>query len=84
MATTSFLYHAQGLHGYRHIRTEYRGACEVHHIELHPRKRRCAGCGARWPHLVLDGSLERTFHALPVGRRRQLIVLHGHRQDCKK
>jgi transposase len=83
MATTSFLYHAQGLHGYRHIRTEYRGGCEAHHVELHARKRRCAGCGAPWWQLVLDGSFERTFLALPVGRRRQLIVLHGHRQLCK-
>lgn len=84
MATTSFLYHAQGLQWYRHLRTEYSGGFEAHHIELNPKKRRCAGCGARWWELVFDGAFERTFLGLPVGRRQQLIVLHGHEQRCKK
>ncbi len=84
MATTSFLYHAQGLQGYRHIRTEYIGGREAHHIELNPKKRRCGGCGARWSQLVFDGAFERTFLGLSVGRRRQLIVLHGHEQRCKR
>ena len=56
MATTSFLYHAQGLQGYQHLRTEYGGGFETHHIERHPRKRRCGGCGARWSELVFDGA----------------------------
>ena len=84
MATTSFLYHEQGLQGYRHIRTQYGGGFAAHHVELHPKKRRCGGCGAPWWRLVFDGTFERTFLGLPVGRRQQLIVLHGHEQHCKK
>ncbi len=83
MATTSFLYHAQGLHGYLHLRTGY-GSCEHHHVEMNPKKRRCAACGAPWWHLTLAGRFERTFRGLPVGRRRQFIVLHGHRQSCRR
>ena len=84
MATTSFLYHAQGLRGYKHLRTEYHGGGVFHHIELAPHKRRCANpdCGARWWKLTLAGTFERTILGLPVGRRKQFIVLHGHRQDC--
>ena len=82
MATTSFLYHAQGLRGYEHLRTEHRGGVEYHHVELRRHKRRCRFCGARWPHLRFSGRFERTFRALPVGARKQYIVLHGHRQTC--
>jgi len=65
MATTSFLYHAQALRGYKHLRTEYHGGCDFHHIELAPHKRRCANpdCNARWWKLTLAGTFERTFAA---------------------
>jgi len=84
MATTSFLYHAQALRGYKHLRTEYRNGCEYHYIEQSQHKRRCANedCCARWWKLTLAGTFERTFLGLPVGRRKQFIVLLGHRQDC--
>lgn len=86
MATTSFLYHAQALKGYRHLRTEYLGGCEYHHVELYHHKRRCANpaCRARWIKLTLEGRFERTIKGLPVGRRNQFIVLHGHRQCCSE
>ena len=80
MAATSFLYHTQGLRGYRHLRTEYRGGAVYHHVELDPHTRSCRLCGARWHALVLNGTFERTFRALPVGKSRQFIVLHGHEQ----
>lgn len=84
MATTSFLYHTLGLRGYRHLRTEYEGGGVVHHVERVLHKRRCRGCDARWKHLTLDGSFERRFRALPVGRRPQSLVLHGHEQSCRR
>lgn len=82
MATTSYLYHTLGLHGYVHCCTEYLHGWVYHHIELAPHKRTCRGCGARWSELRLEGRFERTFFALPVGRRLQFVVLRGHRQRC--
>lgn len=84
MATTSFLYHTLGLRGYRHLCTAYEGGAVVHHVERVLHKRRCRGCDARWKQLTLDGSFERRFRALPVGRRPQFVVLHGHEQTCRR
>lgn len=83
MATTSFLYHTLGLKGYRHLRTDYRGGEVIHHVELHPKKRRCRECNAPWWKLTLAGSFRRRFRALPVGTRPQWIELHGHLQACE-
>jgi len=84
LATTSFLYHAMGLEGYRHLRTEYRGGRIVFHIERSPGKRICAECEAPGHHLKLDGRFERTFLGLPVGFKPQEVVLHGHLQVCSR
>ena len=84
MATTSFVYHMFGIRGYHRHRTDYREGSAFHHIELRDDKRRCRGCGARRHELTLEGRFERTFRALPVGRRRQFIVLHGHEQKCRR
>ena len=82
MATTSYLYHAMGLEGYRHLRTEFRGGRVVFHIERARGKRICAKCEASAHHLKLDGRFQRTFLGLPVGFKPQEIVLHGHLQVC--
>lgn len=82
MATTSYLYHSLGLRGYVHRCTEYLNGWIYHHIEQAPHQRTCRHCGARWKDLRLEGRFERTFFALPVGRRPQFIVLRGHRQRC--
>jgi transposase len=52
-------------------------------VKLDRHRRTCRGCGARWFNLSLSGQFERTFIALPVGRRRQEVVLHGHEQTCE-
>jgi transposase len=84
MATTSYLYHTMGLKDYRHIRTDYSQGSVLHHVRLKNTKRTCRGCGARWHHLRKAGKFTRVFHALPVGRRAQRIVLHGHEQYCRR
>jgi len=83
MATTSFLYHALGLKGYKHLRTEYHDGAIFYHVERVREKRKCSNCEAPWHKIDFDGAFERTFHALPVGRRKQWVVLHGHEQACK-
>lgn len=70
--------------GYRHCSTEYRQGKLIHFVEITPGKRKCANCGASHGFLTLDGQFERTFIGLPVGRKRQEIVLRGHIQLCAK
>jgi len=84
MATTSFLYHTQGLASYRHVTTRYRGGAAYHVVELREDQRGCRNCGAGPEELVLEGRFERTFRALPTGRRKQYIVLLGHEQRCRR
>jgi transposase len=84
MATTSFLYHAPGLRGHRHLATRYEDGAVYHHVALPFEQRRCRGCGARCHDLTLEGRFERVFRALPVGSRRQYVVLHGHEQRCRR
>jgi transposase len=82
MATTSYLYHALGLLRYEHLSTEFRGGTVYYHVIRKKDERRCAGCGARWDKLIMQGRFERCFRALPVGRRPQFVLLHGHFQHC--
>ena len=84
MATTSFLYHTLGLVGYKHLSTEFRGGEVYHHVRLRRHKRRCRHCRARWLDLRLAGAFVRAFRALPVGSHGQWVVLHGHRQHCRR
>ncbi|MEI9479526.1 MAG: hypothetical protein WCO26_23550 [Deltaproteobacteria bacterium] len=75
MATTSYLYHTLGLTRYLHQRTEYRNGAVYYHVEKKKDARRCGRCGSYWTDLVLNGQFKRTFHALPVGRRKQYVVI---------
>ena len=83
MATTSFLYHSFGVVGYHHLKTEYVNGAAYHHIERHRHRQRCQHCGSRWYELVFSGWFERILQTLPVGRRRQFVVIHGHELRCK-
>lgn len=83
MATTSYLYHTLGLTRYCHERTEFLGGAVYYHVRKKREARRCAHCRARWIHLVMNGAFTREFYALPVGRRKQFVVLHGHFQQCR-
>jgi transposase len=83
MATTSYLYHTLALKCYQLERTEYREGAVYYHVSRKKKERQCAHCRARWFHLVMNGTFRREFHALPVGRRKQFIVLHGHFQQCR-
>jgi transposase len=66
------------------LSTEYGEGKIIHHIEKIHIKRICKNCGARWHHLKMDGRFERAFLALPVGRKGQEVVLHGHLQLCTR
>ena len=83
MATTSYLYHTLGLIRYHHLRTKYEQGAVYYHVTKKPEERICANCKAPWHKLTLAGRFERHFRALPVGRKPQWVVLHGHFQHCQ-
>ena len=77
--STSLLYHAWGIHGYRHVRTTYPGGI-CFGIEQAPGTFRCANCGSR--EVVKSGTVVRRFRSLPVGSHAVSIELPVQRLWC--
>jgi len=78
--STSLLYHAFGLKGYVHQRTEYVGG-EVRFTVEPSAGLRCSGCGSR--EVIRRGGRRRRFRGLPIGTRRVWIELTVPRLECK-
>lgn len=80
--STSLLYHAFGVRGYRYVRTEYRGGRVIFHIEQDPDTLRCAACGSET--VWRRGTRERWFRTVPIGRREVFVVLPVPRVTCSR
>ncbi len=79
--STRLLYHAFGVRGYIHQRSEYVGG-EVHFtVEQPSRGLRCAVCRSR--RVIRRGDRKRRFRGLPIGNRAVWIVLRVPRLECK-
>ena len=79
--STSLLYHAFGVQGYIHQRSEYAGG-EVHFtVEQPSRRLRCAVCQSR--RVIRRGDRMRRFRGLPIGNRAVWILLRVPRLECK-
>jgi transposase len=65
--STSLLYHAFGVRDYRYLRTEYREGGIVFTVERKADTCCCAACGSR--NVWRQGSVTRSFRALPIGGR---------------
>jgi transposase len=74
------LYHAFGLKGYVHQRTEYVGG-EVCFVVEPAAGLRCSACRSR--EVIRRGGRQRRFRGLPIGRRRVWIELTVPRLECK-
>ncbi|MGH9892438.1 MAG: ISL3 family transposase [bacterium] len=80
--STSLMYHAFGVRGYVHLRTEYVGG-EVHFTVEQPTcGLRCSACRSR--RVIRRGGRSRRFRGLPIGRRAVWIVLSVPRLECKR
>lgn len=79
--STSLLYHAFGLRGYEHVRTDYRGGATIFTIGQGPEDCRCSACGSR--DVTHRGHAERRFLALPIGTRKTSVVLPIPRVECR-
>ena len=78
--STSLLYHAFGLRGYRYLSTSYLEGHVVFRIEAQPEEFRCSACGSR--EVVRRGSNERIFRTVPIGGKGVLVSLEVPRLGC--
>jgi len=78
--STSLLYHAWGIRGYQHGRTEYREGATCFVIEHTPGSLRCGRCGS--DDVVRAGTVPRWFRTLPIGSRPTWLGLDVQRLRC--
>jgi transposase len=79
--STSLLYHAFGLRGYDHVKTEYTEGAVVFTVQQRPHTCRCPRCDSR--EVIHHGHETRRFKAVPIGHRPVLIVLPIPRVECR-
>jgi transposase len=79
--STSLLYHAFGIRGYKYVRTAYEGGETVFTIRQEPRTCRCEACGSR--DVRPKGQVQRRFRSLPIGRRATAVIFPIPRVDCQ-
>lgn len=79
MSTTSLLYHAFGMVGYRHVRSEYTGGSVRFRLEDN-RVFRCTRCGSS--DVIKRGTNLRRFRAVPIGRKPVFIEVPVQRVGC--
>jgi len=79
--STSLLYHAFGIRGYKYTRTDYQGGQVIFTIHQEPETCRCSACGST--QVVSRGQVERRFRALPIGSRATFVVLPIPRVECR-
>ena len=78
--STSLLYHAFGIRGYRYTRTDYQGGQVIFTIRQGPETCRCSACGAR--DVRPRGCVTRRFRSLPIAGRSTFVVLPIPRVQC--
>jgi transposase len=79
--STSLLYHAYGIQGYRYVRTAYMQGQTIFTLGQEPNTYRCSACGSA--DVVSRGHVERRFRSLPIGLRPTVLVLPIPRVECR-
>jgi len=79
--STSLLYHAFGIRGYRYSRTEYDSGQVTFTICQKPATYRCSACGSS--QVISRGQAERRFRSLPIGSRATYLVFAIPRVECQ-
>ena len=78
--STSLLYHAFGVRGYRYVKTEYVEGDVVFSIEQPRESYRCPVCGS--DHVVGRGQNWRRFRTVPIGGKPVYLTLAVPRVEC--
>jgi transposase len=79
--STSLLYHAFGIRGYRHVATDFEEGGVIFRIAKDLTDCRCSVCGSA--RVSPRGQVERHFRGLPIGRRAVTVVLPIPRIQCR-
>ena len=79
--STSLLYHAFGIRGYRYVHTQYDGGEVIFRIEQRKTDLCCPVCHSR--DVICKGSVERQFFVVPIGLKPVKIVLAVQRVLCR-
>src|SRR6266446_4264337 len=78
--STSLLYHAFSLPGYRYVKQEFQEGRVIFTIDKPREQQRCANCGS--DNVSGHGPVERTFRSLPIGSKPVLIRFKVPRLMC--
>jgi transposase len=79
--STSLLYHAFGVRGYRHVKTEYGKGVIVFTVEHRRESYRCPVCGSA--DVIGRGRTLRRFRAVPIGGKAVFLELAVPRVECR-
>lgn len=79
--STSLLYHAFGVRGYRYVKTEYVGGGVVFTIEQPKESYRCPVCGS--DHVIGRGRNDRRFRSVSIGGKPVSLMLSVPRVECR-
>ena len=78
--STSLLYHAFCIRGYKYSRTEYANGQVIFTIHQEPETYRCSSCGSG--QVISRGQVDRCFRSLPIGSRATLVAFAVPRVQC--
>ena len=78
--STSLLYQAFGVRGYRYVGTEYFEGAVIFTIEQDRSSLRCSACGS--PRVTARGGEERLFRLVPIGSKKVHVFLRVPRVEC--
>ena len=73
--STSLLYHAFGVRGYRYVKTEYVGGEVIFTIEQPRESYCCSACGSE--DVIGRGQNPRRFRTVPIGGKPVYLALGG-------
>ena len=78
--STSLLYHAWGIRGYQHVRTDFFEGEVVFTITQERHTLRCPVCKSS--HVIAHGDVPRMFRSLPIGSKTTRVFFHIPRVEC--
>src|SRR5437870_3251495 len=78
--STSLLYHALGIRGYRYVRTDYFSGAVVFTIEQPRANLQCPVCSSR--NVIAHGQVPRLFRTVPIGSKSIQVLLKIPRVEC--
>jgi transposase len=79
--STSLLYHAFGVRGYRYRKTEYDGGMVLFYVEPTDSVCRCSACGSE--NVLKRGKSRRWFRSVPIGCKLTWIITDVPRVECR-